>query len=56
MSDTHNAAMWNNGVNMTQSSDPEVRTAGFELLGQAKNDTDGSHPGGAKPEGTTSQS
>lgn len=56
MTDTHDPKKWNTGLDMTSSPDPEVRAAGFVQLRDAENDTDGSHPGGAKPEGTTSTS
>ncbi|SNR48080.1 hypothetical protein [Actinomadura mexicana] len=58
MADTHDPKKWQTGLDMTSSSDPDVRAAGFVQLRDAENDTDGSHPGGAKPkpEGTTGQS
>ncbi|MGI5204377.1 hypothetical protein ACQEU6_22695 [Spirillospora sp. CA-108201] len=54
MSDTHDAGLWRAGVDMTESSDPKVRAAGFEALSLAENNTDGTSPGGGvKPAGGT---
>jgi hypothetical protein len=57
MSDTHDSRMWSQGVDMTGSSDQEVRNAGFKALELAENNTDGTSPGGGtKPAGSTGQS
>lgn len=54
MSDTHDAKIWNTGVDMITSPDPDVRAAGFEALTLAENNTDGTSPGGGtKPAETT---
>ncbi|NDU75912.1 hypothetical protein GWI34_25270 [Actinomadura sp. DSM 109109] len=56
MGDTHDAGMWNAGLDMTTSSDPEVRDAGFKALELAENNSDGTSPGSDKPQGSRAQS